>query len=263
MMTPENASAAAGEICAARLGLRPLGRLPSPLQPDGETEAYQVQDALNNALSEAGFGNLAGYKIGCTTAVMQAYLGIPSPCRGGIPGRTVAPAGAVLKHADYRRPGVECEIAVRLGDDVPLSGASYDKASVGRFVESCMPAAEIVDDRYTDWRTVGTPLLIADNFFGAGCVLGDPVRAWGALDEAAGTMLINGAVAGSGKGADVLGHPFEALAWLANQLAAQGRVLRAGDLVLTGSVVQTNWVAAGDHVVMDLGALGAVEFSFV
>ena len=194
---------------------------------------------------------------------MQAYLGIPSPCRGGILARTVAPAGAVLKHADYRRPGVECEIAVRLGDDVPVSGASYDKASVARFVESCMPAAEIVDDRYTDWRTVGTPLLIADNFFGAGCVLGDPVRGWGALDEVAGTMLINDAVVGSGNGADVLGHPFEALAWLANQLAGQGGGLKTGDLVLTGSVVQTNWVAAGDRVVMDLGALGAVEFSFV
>ena len=51
-MTPENASAAAGEICAARLGLRPLGRLPSPLQPDDEAEAYQVQDVLNESLSE-------------------------------------------------------------------------------------------------------------------------------------------------------------------------------------------------------------------
>ena len=59
-----------------------------------------------------------------------------------------------------------------------------------------------------------------------------------------------------------LGHPFAALAWLANQLTARGSHLKAGELVLTGSVVQTNWVAAGDRVVMDLGTLGAVELSF-
>ena len=75
-------------------------------------------------------------------------------------------------------------------------------------------------------------------------------------------MLINDAVVGSGCGADVLGHPFEALAWLANQLAGRGGGLKTGDVVLTGSVVQTNWVAAGDRVVMDLGTLGAVELSF-
>ncbi|UEM02756.1 fumarylacetoacetate hydrolase family protein [Skermanella rosea] len=262
MMTPESAVFAACELFAAHLSLRALDRLPDPLQPADEAEAYQVQEALNRKLSGAGFGELAGYKIGCTTAVMQAYLGIASPCRGGILSSTVAGGGAALNHAAFRRPGVECEIAVRLGKDVPESGAPYDRNSVAGFVECCMPAAEIVDDRYADWRTVGTPLLIADNFFGAGCVLGAPVHDWGALDEVAGSMLINGAVVGSGRGADVLGHPFEALAWLANRLAGQGGGLKAGDLVLTGSVVQTNWVAVGDRVVMDLGRLGAVELSF-
>jgi len=262
MMTPENALLAASELCAARLDLRPLDRLPAALQPADKAEAYQVQEALNGKLGEAGFGELAGYKIGCTTTVMQAYLGIPSPCGGGILASTVAAAGAVLKHAAFQRPGVECEIAVRLGADVPASGVPYDRVSVAGFVESCMPAAEIVDDRYTDWRSVGTPLLIADNFFGAGCVLGDPIRDWGALDEIAGTMLINDVVVGSGRGADVLGHPFEALAWLANQLAGQGGGLKSGDVVLTGSVVQTNWVSAGNRVAMDLGTLGTVGLRF-
>jgi 2-oxo-3-hexenedioate decarboxylase/2-keto-4-pentenoate hydratase len=262
MMKPGGALLAASEIYAARLSPRPLDRLPAPLQPGDEAEAYQVQEALNRKLAGAGAGELAGYKIGCTTAVMQAYLGIPSPCRGGILASTVVAGGAVLKHAAFRRPGVECEIAVRLGADVSARGTPHDRASVAKFVECCMPAAEIVDDRYTDWRTIGTPLLIADNFFGAGCVLGNPVRNWAALDELVGTMLINDVVVGSGRGADVLGHPFEALAWLANQLAGRGGRLKMGDLVLTGSIVQTKWVAAGDRVMMDLGALGTVEFSF-
>jgi 2-oxo-3-hexenedioate decarboxylase/2-keto-4-pentenoate hydratase len=192
---------------------------------------------------------------------MQAYLGIPNPCAGAIFQRTIAPQRSALDHAAYRRPGVECEIAVQLGADIP-DDTHHDQHSIAAFVEAVMPAAEIVDDRYTDWRTVGTPLLIADNFFGAGCVLGEPISNWPALDQVAGAMLINGATVGQGRGADVLGHPFAALAWLANQLTARGSHLKAGDLVLTGSVVQTNWVAAGDHIVMDLGPLGTVEFSF-
>jgi 2-oxo-3-hexenedioate decarboxylase/2-keto-4-pentenoate hydratase len=261
-MTPENALTAACELYSARLNRRPISRLPEPFLPMGEDEAYQVQAVLNGKLSGAGFGHLAGYKIGCTTAVMQAYLGIPSPCGGGILSSTVAPSGAALNHANFRHPGVECEIAARLGTDVPAAGAPYDRVSIARFVEALMPAAEIVDDRYDDWRTIGTPILIADNFFGAGCVVGEPVGVPAALEEIAGAMLINGEVVGRGRAADVLGHPFEALAWLANQLIRQGKELRAGDLVLTGSVVQTNWVAVGDHVVMDLGELGSVALNF-
>jgi 2-keto-4-pentenoate hydratase len=199
MMKPESTRLAASKIYAFRLSSRPLDRLPASLQPADEAEAYQVQEVLNRHLSGAGYGELAGYKIGCTTTVMQAYLGIPSPCRGGILASTVIAGGAVLKHAAFRRPGVECEIDVRLGADVLARGTPHDRASIARFVECCMPAAEIVDDRYTDWQTVGTPLLIADNFFGAGCVLGDPVRSWEALDEVVGTMLINDAGVGSGR----------------------------------------------------------------
>ena len=77
-----------------------------------------------------------------------------------------------------------------------------------------------------------------------------------------GRALINGEEAGRGTGADVLGHPHHALAWLANHLAAEGRGLHAGQIVLTGSLVKTVWLKAGDHVVMELVGLGRVEAGF-
>jgi 2-keto-4-pentenoate hydratase len=77
-----------------------------------------------------------------------------------------------------------------------------------------------------------------------------------------GRALINGVEAGSGTGADVLGHPHHALAWLANHLANEGRGLFAGQIVLTGSLVKTVWLKAGDHVVMELEGLGRVEARF-
>jgi len=111
---------------------------------------------------------------------------------------------------------------------------------------------------------MGAPTLIADDFFAAGCVLGDPVARQAAPDLLAvvGRAVINGTEAGRGTGADVLGHPHHALAWLANHLAEEGRRLHAGQIVLTGSLVKTIWLTAGDRVSMELDGLGRVEASF-
>jgi 2-keto-4-pentenoate hydratase len=127
-----------------------------------------------------------------------------------------------------------------------------------------MAAIEVVDDRYQDYRSLDTPTLIADDFFNAGCVLAAPVETWRALDLAAlrGRMTINGVEVGRGKGGDILGHPLEALAWLANALAAQGRQLEAGMFVLLGSVVETRWVEAGDLVEIAIEGLGRASCEF-
>jgi 2-keto-4-pentenoate hydratase len=77
-----------------------------------------------------------------------------------------------------------------------------------------------------------------------------------------GRALINGVEVARGTAADVLGHPHLALAWLANHLAASGKSLRAGDIVLTGSLVKTIWLDAGDRVLMDLSELGQVAARF-
>ena len=77
-----------------------------------------------------------------------------------------------------------------------------------------------------------------------------------------GRALINGREAGRGTGADVLGHPHNALAWLANHLASQGTGLRAGEIVMTGSLVKTVWLQAGDEARMEFSSLGTVQVAF-
>jgi len=121
-----------------------------------------------------------------------------------------------------------------------------------------------VDDRWEDYRQVDTPSLIADNFFHAACVLGPEIPDWQGIDLAAleGTTLIDGVAVGRGRGGDVMGHPFEALAWLVNALVERGAVISAGSVVLTGSVVQTRWVAPGATIMVDLSGLGRAEVTF-
>jgi 2-keto-4-pentenoate hydratase len=254
---------AAETIAAARRGRTPLRPLAGDAAPPTEAEGYRIQDALHGLLA-AEFGTLVGYKIGCTSPVMQQYLGIPHPCSGGVFARGVHHSGVSLDAKDFVRVGVECEIAVKLARDLAPAAAPFTAERVAEAIEAYYPAIEIVDDRYSHWESLGAPTLVADDFFAAGCVLGKPVARSAAPDllKVTGRAVINGKQAGQGSGADVLGHPHHALAWLANRLAADGNGLRAGEIVLTGSLVKTVWLSAGDKVVMELSGLGNVSVGF-
>ena len=254
---------AATRLMEQRLSLTPIEPLPSGWRPRDEAEGYRVQQALNRMLTEAGMGAVAGHKIGCTTPVMQQFLGIPNPCGGDVFEKSVLHGSGRIPRSGFVKLGIECEIAVRLGRDIYPQDAPFTRESVAPAVEAVMAAIEIVDDRYQDYRSLGVPTLIADDFFDSGCVLGDPVHEWRDLDlpGLAGRTYINGAEAGRGKGALVMDHPFEALAWLARSRALRGMGLRKGVFVLLGSVVETKWLEAGDQVRIEIDELGQVSLT--
>jgi 2-oxo-3-hexenedioate decarboxylase/2-keto-4-pentenoate hydratase len=218
---------------------------------------------VHGRLARTAVGPRIGYKIGCTTAVMQTYLGLDHPCLAGVFSGVVHKNGATIDFNRYCRVGIECEIAVRLATDLPPAKAPFSAEAVRPAVAAYMTAIEIVDDRYLDWRNTDAPTLIADDYFAAGCVLGPPVPAAQIADPSAltGTTTINGIEVGRGRGSDVMGHPLNALAWLANSLAARGRGLKRDEIVLTGSLVETKWLARGDRVTVAVSELGAVHLT--
>ena len=152
-----------------------------------------------------------------------------------------------------------------LADDLGASLAAVDHVAAARAVGACMAAIEIVDDRYVDYSALGAPTLIADDFFGAGCVLGQAVPGFDPALLAAthATMRIDDREVGSGVGTDILGEPLAALVWLANNLAQRGQHLRSGEFVLLGSLVQTQWVQAGQSVVIENDRLGTARADFL
>lgn len=262
MPEPSAIADAADEISAKRLSLTPLAAVPAGATPRDLAEAHAVRDAVHARLAGSRFGARIGWKIGCTTPVMQDYLGISHPCAAGLFAGTTQRGDAALRHGDFVKVGVECEIAVRLVRDLPQGPFTAD--GVRDAVGAAMAAIEIVDDRYVDWQGIGTPMLVADDFFAAGAVLGrehDP----GSLPDLAtlsGRTLVDGIEVGAGIGADVLGHPYVALAWLASHASECGLPLRAGEIILLGSLVRTQWLRAGAVVRIEIDALGAVEASF-
>src|SRR5436190_19975845 len=122
--------AAAKTIAAARCNRTPLPPLAPDAAPKSEAEGYRIQDAVHELLA-ADFGDRVGYKIGCTSPVMQQYLDIPHPCGGGVFARGVHRSGAVLDAKDFVRVGVECEIAVKLARDLAPSEAPFTAEWVG------------------------------------------------------------------------------------------------------------------------------------
>ncbi len=255
---------AAQIIAENRLSRGRLDPLPEDIRPANLDDAYTVQERLNEILTERGLGKPMGYKIGCTTPVMQEYMNIHEPSFGEVFAPTVHRNTAILRHADYVVPGVEAEIAAQLGADLPASRAPYTLKTVADAVESCTASVELVDARYFDYRELDTPTMVADNFFNAACVMADPVTNWRGSDlsRVQGRMDVNGEEFGTGLGSLIMGHPLEALAWLANRLAERGRELKANQFVTLGSVVTTKWVSQGDLIEVEMSGLGGVSIKF-
>lgn len=263
-MQPNDIRDAAEHISGARIDGRRMDALPNGLRPSDEAEAYAVQAEVHSILAANRRGRVIGHKIGCTTPVMQEFLGIPNPCAGALYQPSVHFQQAMLKYTDYLHPGVEAELAVFLGKDISGREGGHDRDSVADAVQAVFAGIEVVDDRWDDYTVIDTPSLIADDFFGAGCVLSDPVTNWRDLDLTSlkGEMRINGNVVGEGTSSDILGHPFEALAWLANSLAERGDSLKKGQIVMLGSVVQTKWVEHMDEVEVEIDSLGKITAWF-
>ena len=240
MVTTTPARAAAELIFAQYKAVQPLERLPADLFPQTLDDAYAIQKELHCLLSGM-WGPLAGYKLAYTTPVMQERAGLNHPVLGGVFRKTVLRSPVVLNFTEYVNLGLELEIGVTLGADLPASGAPYTRQSVAAAVSEVATAFEIVDMRTPDDLSTAerTLLGVAVNILNAGVVLGDPVTDWQSLDlvNCKGTMTINHEPVGEGYGRDVMGHPFEPLAWLANELAARHHPLRAGDVVITGSLI--------------------------
>jgi 2-keto-4-pentenoate hydratase len=236
--------------------------LPPRLAPRNLDEAYAIQDAYV-ALRAQKLGGIAGYKVALTSAEMRRFVGVDTPQAGAMLESTLLRSPARVRAADYVRLIVEFEIAVRLGEDLPTADQPFGRGHIARAVDAVMPALEIADDRNADYKDLARhPLeLIADNCWNEGAVLGAPIEDWRGTNLAAvrGVATINGNKVGEGIGADAMGHPLDVVAWVANQRASLGRGMLRGDVVITGSIVRTKAVTAGDRVLFDVEELGRVE----
>jgi 2-keto-4-pentenoate hydratase len=224
-------------------------------------DAYRIQEALLKLLMEAGQGDPAGYKIALTSRAMQQLCGVDQPLSGGVLSAVIHQSPAKLNYANFQHLGVEFEVAVKLGADLPAASDPHTRESVAPAIAACMAAFELIEDRHADYRKLDAFTLVADNCWNGGVVLGTPMSEWHSVDlENAPTRLrINGEPAGEGRVGDAMGHPLEAVAWLANLLNQQGKMLEREMIVMTGSSITTKFPHAGDCLSFLIEGMGDVR----
>lgn len=259
-MLPEEAQAASDLLREHWRGGTVLDALPDALRPATRAEGYAVQARLEARSARPLFG----WKIAATSAAGQAHINVDGPLAGRLLAEMVSGDGALLPFGSNRMRVAEAEFAFRMGRDLPPRPEPYGAEEAMAAVASLHPAIEVPDSRFADFTRVGAAQLIADDACAHQFVLGPAAEAdWRGMDLAAHPVrgFVDGA-ASEGRGANALGDPRLALAWLANELSGLGVTLAAGQVVTTGTCVVPMPVAAGVEVVADLGILGATRMRF-
>lgn len=237
---------------------RRLEALPGTCRPGTMAEGYAAQAWLETVSGSRALG----WKIAATNVTGQRHIGVDGPIAGRLLAARVVDGEDAVPFADNLMRVAEAEFAFVLARDVPPRDAPYTQAELRDRVASLHPAIELPDSRLADFARAGGAQLAADDacsgWFKLGPAAGD---AWRGMDLAAHPvrLLINDEEATEGRGADVLGGPLVALAWLANSHGLRGCGLAAGEIVTTGVCGAPAPIAAGDRISADFGSLGRVS----
>lgn len=252
---------AARQLAGARQSRQPVAPLVDAYPGLTLDDAYEIQQVGLRDQLDAG-ARVVGYKVGLTSAVMQRLLGVGEPDYGYLLDTMIHQENSPISVETFLQPKIEPEIAFVLGRDI--SGPGVNVSQVIGAIEYVLPALEIIDSRIRDWK-IGLMDTVADNASSGGVVLGSRPTALADRDlRLAGCNLyVNGRIAGTGAGGAVLGSPLTAAVWLINVLGARGVTLRAGHVILSGSITAAVTVSPGDVITTQIAGLGTVTSRFV
>ncbi|WP_066365303.1 2-keto-4-pentenoate hydratase [Neobacillus fumarioli] len=224
-------------------------------------DAYAVQlQVKDQKLSEGR--KVIGKKVGLTSIAMQKMLGVSEPDYGHLLDDMKIADDSIVHINEFISPKIEAEIGFILGED--LKGPNVTYLDVLMATKYVTPVLEIIDSRIADWQ-IQLADTVADNGSSAKVVVGTQVTEIAGVDlRTAGMVLYrNGEITATGSGAAALGHPAQAVAWLANKLAEFDISLKAGELILPGALSAAVPVKKGDHIQAQFGTLGSVSVTFV
>ncbi|MCM5571960.1 fumarylacetoacetate hydrolase family protein [Burkholderiaceae bacterium FT117] len=260
MIDDDAAKQAAGLLWKAWRTAGTLAALPEACRPDSRADGYRIQSEL---LALAGRG--WGWKIAATSVAGQQHIGVDGPLGGRIFADRIHAPGDTVSLAGNRMRVAEVEFAFRIGRTLEPRDAPWRSGELLEAVDALLPSIEIPDSRFEPFERAGAPQLIADNACAWRFVPGKPApESWRDADLAAWQVraAVGGRYTRDGIGSNVLGDPRLALAWLVDELSAQGIPLEAGQVVTTGTCLPPLEIQPGDHLVADFGALGTVDVRF-
>ena len=234
---------------------------PFPDRMSSEDDAYAVQDILVPMLAKKYGAEVAGYKIALSSKQTQEWLKINDPCAGQILANRVHQSPFTTKISDWMNFGIETEVCVVLDRVLPAE-CSFEE--VQKSLRSIHCAYELVEDRYADLTKLDPKSLVADNCWNGGIVVGPGVNPDIDLSNRSGRLKVNGQVAHEGTTQETMGgNPINVVMWLARNLGKRGKQIEAGNVIITGSIIATQFPKAGEAVVFDIDGIPLVELRTV
>jgi 2-oxo-3-hexenedioate decarboxylase len=224
-------------------------------------DAFDIQWEIRRR-KEARGHKIVGMKMGLTSWAKMAQMGVEQPCYGFLADYFAVPDGGEIKIDELIHPKIEAELA--FVTKAPLKGPGVHIADVLRATDFVMPAVEIIDSRYKDFK-FDLKSVIADNSSSSRFVAGGTMATAEDLDlkNIGVVMELNGEVVQVGAGAAVLGHPASSVAMLANMLGERGEEIPAGTYIMIGAITAAVQVNKGDSFTVRYQDLGTVSGKFV
>lgn len=235
--------------------------LPRDVAPRNLDEAYAVQVILRERLSDAR-GRVVGWKLALVSPMMQGVFGVDQPAIGAMYDATVYQGPARVRSRDFIHLNLGCTLAFRMARSLSGQTGPYGREVVQRAVSVCAPAIELIEDRgATDYVKVGGMQLVAENCWNAGLILGSPIPGWDRinLSRLRGRLSFQGNWVADGFARDLMGHPLDALTWLANELPRRGSHLKAGDWAVLGPFLPLKAIAGGQEAVFSIDGVAPVS----
>ena len=259
-MTATDLDDLAKQLHRAYLDHRPIAPLSERFPDLSADDAYEIQRHVLEHL-QGPDDPIVGYKIGLTSRPMRELLGVDEPDYSGLLAHMRVGSGSSVPCSDLIQPKVEAEIAVVM--DAPIEGPGVTANDVRDAAAGIAASIEIIDSRIEGWR-IRLVDTVADLGSTARFVLSDTVVPLDGIDPRLIGCLVelDGETVASGAGAAALGDPLEAAAWAVNTLSRYDVTVRAGHVILTGSVHAALDVEAGREVSAVFDRLGSVSVSF-
>lgn len=260
-LTKEQIQALADALYSAERDRKPIPPLTETYPDLAVADAYAIQQAFVDHWVKEG-GQIAGWKVGLTSTAVQKMLGVDRPDFGHLLDSNWVDEGKDVACSEFIWPKVEPEIAFILKSD--LQGPNVTRDDVMNATDYLVPALELVDSRVRDWK-IKLGDTISDNASCGRFVVGKARVAPGEFDIRVLGMnyLVNGELVSTATGAAVLGDPAAAVAWVANTLAPLGQSLKAGQLIMPGSLVAMVDAKPGTTFTAVFDRLGSVSLHMV